>query len=87
MIQQHLKCENNIGILEYTTTVDPNCFSLVKQKLHINLKVLQTVHYMQMVMLCRLSKGTQTYLQKESGWKKSFSDDTRSPLEFFTDKQ
>lgn len=30
MIQQHLKCENNIGILEYTTTVDPNCFSPVK---------------------------------------------------------
>lgn len=87
MIQQHLKCENNIGILEYTTTVDPNCFSPVKQKLHINLKVLHTVHYMQMVMLCRLSKGTQTYLQKEPRQKKSFSDDPRSPLEFLTYKQ
>ena len=87
MIQQHLKCENNIGILEYTTTVDPNCFSPVKQKLHINHKVLHTVHYMQMAMLCRLSKGTQMYLQKEPGQKKSFSDGTRSPLEFFTYKQ
>lgn len=37
MIQQHLKCENNTGIPEYMTTVDPNCFSLVKKKLHINL--------------------------------------------------
>lgn len=58
MIQQHLKRGNNTGILEYTTTVDPNCFSPVKEKLRINLKVLQTVHYMQMVMFCRLSKGT-----------------------------
>lgn len=60
MIQQHLKPGNNTGILEYMTTVDPNCFSPVKQKLHINIKVLQTVHYMQIVMFCRLSKGTQT---------------------------
>lgn len=67
MIQQHLECGNNIGILGYMTTVDPNCFSLVKEKLHINLKVLQTVHYMQMVMFCRLSKGIQPSLQKEPG--------------------
>lgn len=28
MIQQHLKRGNNTGILEYMTTVDPNCFSV-----------------------------------------------------------
>lgn len=27
---QHLKHGNNTGILEYTTTVDPNCFSPLK---------------------------------------------------------
>lgn len=63
MIQRHLKCGNNIGILECMTTVDPNCLPLVKLKLHINLHVLQTVHYMQMVVLQALQGDSDFFTE------------------------